>query len=131
MRPRELKFASAMVVASIVLSFMSYKILLVGSYLAGIEALTFVVLMVILASLVLHVRYSRSIAPTVNPVSVEMGSGTSVSSGDAILFPAVAGSFAVVVLFAVIVSGELQKQVTPHVASTCLRTGDRPALFYC
>jgi hypothetical protein len=120
MLTRELKFAAVMLAASILLTVLSYEILLSGSYLAGIGALSFAAAVVVLGSLVLHVRHAKKVRlPDANPVSVETGSATSGSSGDGILFPAVAGSFVAVFLFAVIVSGELQRQVTPEMLTTC------------
>lgn len=120
MLSRELKLAALMTAASILLSFVSYKILSAGGYLAGIAALSFVVLVVVLSSLAFHVRHTRKVSlPVVNPVPVQIGSATSDSSGDGILFPAVAGSFAVVILFGVIVSGEVQTQVTLEMPTTC------------
>jgi hypothetical protein len=119
MLSRELKRAAVMTVASILLSLLSYEILLVGSYLAGVAALSFVVLVVILSSLAFHTMHaSRASSPIVKLVPAEIGSATSASSGDGILFPAVAGGFAVVILFGAIVTGEVQKQVTPEMPTT-------------
>jgi hypothetical protein len=126
---RELKFGALAVVASLSLAFACYEILLSGSYLAGIGALSLAAIAVIFASIVLHVVHPRKVRVTeVRAVIVEMRSATSDSSGGGILFPAVAGSFAVIILFAVIANGEQQKQLAPAMSET-LSTSDKPHCF--
>lgn len=116
----ELKLAAVITAASILLSYVSYKILLAGSYLAGIEALGLVVLAVVVSSLAFHVRHTRKVSlPAISSVRVEIASAASAPSGNGILFPAVAGSFAVVVLLGVVATGETQRQVTPEMPRTC------------
>ncbi len=56
MLSRELKLAAVVTGVSLLLSFVSYRILLTGTYLDGIAALGLVILATVVSSLVLHFR---------------------------------------------------------------------------
>ena len=111
MLSRELRLAAVVTGVSLLLSFVSYRILLTGTYLDGIAALGLVILATVVSSLVLHFRKTAPL-PAANPVSVEAASATVARSfaNDLNLSPVAAG-FVAVVMFAVIANGEVRKQV--------------------
>ena len=74
MLSRELRLAAVVTGVCFLLSFVSYRILLTGTYLDGIAALGLVILATVVSSLVLHFRKTAPL-PAANPV-VEAASAT-------------------------------------------------------
>ena len=90
---------------------------------SGVAALAMIVTVAILSSLALQVRYARSVRkPVIKPVFMKNISAASHSIGSEMFLQAVAGSLATVVMFTVITSGELQRQVKHSSSMTCSRS---------